>query len=203
MGDLIKRLLTDVPVAKLLTAIEQDPQLWRENTWRQDYVVQLERPISPQQDTEAIMFRWAPENTIESVRDSLAVREHPNFTRFPELYEPLSACLAAAGAIECGRVFIAKLKPGGHVIPHCDYGMYADYFERFHLVLTSDPGNEFFVRDITTGHEERAEMRPGEFFWFNHKQAHWANNRSATSRQHLIIDAVAPAYRRERAQVSA
>lgn len=196
-GELIKLIFKDAPVAALCARLENEPELWRENTWRQDYVVQLERPISPQQDTEAVMFRWAPKNTIESVRDSLDVQVHPNLNQINELHDLLLNCLDAIGAEECGRVFVAKLKPGGKVIPHSDYGMYADHFERFHLVLSSDPGNEFFVQD-TKGNQESVYMKPGEFYWFNHKEVHWATNGSATARAHLIIDAVAPAYRRER-----
>jgi len=196
-GELIRLIATDLPVAALAMRLEAELGLWRENTWRQDYVVELERPVSPQQDTEAVMFRWALDNRIESVRDSLDVVSTPNFYAIPEMQKLLSACLGWAGATECGRVFVAKLKPGGRVVPHQDYGMYADHFERFHLVLTSAPGNQFFVCD-TRGKEEMAEMRPGQFFNFCHKETHWAVNGSKTPRMHLIIDAVAPAFRRER-----
>jgi hypothetical protein len=201
-GDLIKCLAENIAVGPLCERLEAEPDLWRENTWRQDYVVQLERPISPQQDTEAVMFRWAPENTIESVRDSLNVQNHKNIFNIKEVKPLLFECLKAARAIKLGRAFIAKLKPEGVVIPHRDYGMYADHFERFHLVLTSDEGNEFFVQD-SNGKAEAAYMKPGEFFWFNHKQVHWAINKSKTPRMHLIIDAVSPTYRRERAPLSA
>lgn len=199
-GQRIKKLLHDAPVKPLCDRLEAEPDLWKENTWRQDYVVQLERPISPQQDTQAVMFRWAPENTIESVRDSLEVKVHPNLEKIKELHRLLVGCLDRVCAEECGRVFIAKLKPGGKVIPHLDYGMYADHFERFHLVLTSDPGNEFFVQD-SQGHVESVYMKPGEFYWFNHKEIHWAVNNSETPRMHLIIDCVAPEFRRERVAV--
>jgi hypothetical protein len=201
-GELIKLLAKDIPIKTLVESLEADPKLWRENTWRQDYVVQLERPISPQRDTEAVMFRWAPENTIESVRDSLNVVMNKNILAIPDIVPVIEKCIEACGAIELGRVFVAKLKPGGVVIPHQDYGMYADHFERFHLVLTSDVGNEFFVED-TLGHRETAHMNPGEFFWFNHKETHWAVNNSKTPRMHLIMDMVAPKYRRERAAISA
>lgn len=199
-GELIKLILKGLPVAPLVARLEENPQLWKENTWRQDYVVQAERPISPQQDTEAVMFRWAPENTIESVRDSLNVVIHPNLQNIPEVHELILACLDAAEVTEVGRIFVAKLKPGGKVIPHQDYGMYADHFERFHLVLSSEQGNEFYVQD-TTGHRESTHMKPGEFYWFNHKETHWAVNESPVPRMHLIMDAVAPKYRRERVAV--
>ncbi len=196
-GSLIKLVKKSLSIKPLIDRLEQEPSLWKENTWRQDYVVKLDRPISPQQDTEAIMFRWAPENTIESVRDSLNITIHSNLSNIKEVQPLIVECLIACGAVECGRVFIAKLKPGGTVIPHSDYGMYADHFERFHLVLTSEDGNRFFVQD-TNGWCESYYMKPGEFFWFNHKENHWAINQSQKPRMHMIIDCVAPTYRRER-----
>jgi hypothetical protein len=201
-GNLIKLLASDIPTEALLQKLEANPERWKENTWRQDYVVQLERPISPQEDTEAVMFRWAPENTIESVRDSLNVVMNKNAIEIPEIVPTILTCAKACGATEIGRAFVAKLKAGGRVIPHMDYGMYADHFERFHLVLQSDPGNEFSVQD-SQGHQETVSMKPGEFFWFNHKETHWAVNNSKRPRMHLIIDMVAPKYRRERAALSA
>lgn len=197
-GELIKLLAKDLDVSAVSAHLLASPDLWKENTWRQDYVVQYDRPISPQQDTEAVMFRWAPENTIESVRDSLEVRVHPNLHNIKEIQPLIEACLDACRAIEVGRIFVAKLKPGGKVIPHCDYGTYADHFERFHLVLSSSPGNEFFVQNELTGYTESTYMQPGEFYWFNHKEIHWAVNGSDSPRMHLIMDAVAPEYRRER-----
>ena len=196
-GEMIKLLASDAPIEPLVKELEAFPDLWKENTWRQDYTVKLERPVSPQKDTQALMFRWAPENTIESVRDSLEVRNHANIIQFHDILPHICTCADIAGAKELGRAFVAKLKPGGLVIPHQDYGMYADHFERFHLVLTSDPGNRFFVQDHN-GHVESAYMEPGQFFWFNHKCIHWAVNESSTPRMHLIIDMVAPKYRRER-----
>lgn len=199
-GSLIKLIKTDINVKPLIDRIEKESNLWKENTWRQDYVVKLDRPISPQQDTQAIMFRWAPENSIESVRDSLDIQIQKNLFDIQEVQPLIIECLTAVGALECGRVFITKLKPGGKVLPHCDYGMYSDHFERFHLVLTSDIGNRFFVQD-SKGWGESYSMSPGQFFWFNHKEVHWCVNESKSPRMHMIIDCVSPSYRRERATV--
>lgn len=201
-GSLIRLIGFNYPVASLVSRVESEPDLWKQNTWRQDYVVQDERPISPQQDTEALMFRWAPENTIESVRDSLNVVINPNLNNIKEVQPLIMSCLDAVGAVECGRVFITKLKVDGKVLPHFDYGMYSDHFERFHLVLTSDPGNRFYVEDIH-GWQESYSMKPGQLFWFNHKETHWCINKSKTPRMHMIIDCVAPRFRRERARFQA
>lgn len=196
-GHLIKCIGKNMDVSALVARLTDEPQLFNANTWRQDYVVQLDRPVSPQQDTAAVMFRWAPVNTIESVRDSTDILIDQNMEKISEVHRPLICSLKAAGASECGRVFVARLKPGGKVIPHMDYGKYADKFERFHLVLTSDPGNMFHVTDHK-GYKESCYMKPGELYWFNHKEVHWAENESATPRMHLIIDCVAPLFRRDR-----
>jgi hypothetical protein len=200
-GHLIKLVKNNINVKPLCDRVEKEPELWKENTWRQDYVVKLDRPISPQQDTEAIMFRWAPHNTIVSVRDSLDIVNHPNLVLLTEIQPLISECFKAAEATELGRVFITKLKPGGKVLPHSDYGMYSDHFERFHLVLTSDPGNRFYVHQESSGWQESYYMKPGEFFWFNHKEIHWVHNDSKTPRMHIIIDCVSPKYRKERISV--
>jgi hypothetical protein len=193
-GEMIKLLAVGAPVGDLCKHLDCESDLWKENTWRQDYALD---GFSPQRDTEAVMFRWAPENKIESVRDSINVTNHPNLNEIKEIVPFLCACADIAGATELGRAFVAKLKPGGVVDPHQDYGIYADHFERFHLVITSDPGNLFFVQDHK-GQVESVHMRPGEFFWFNHKCTHWAINNSKRARMHLIVDMVAPKYRRER-----
>lgn len=202
MGSLMKLIQSNFNVKPLVEKIEGLPHLWEENTWRQNYKIKTSREIAPQEDTQAIMFRWASQNKIESVRDSLSVENHKNIFDVDEVQPLIAEALENCEATECGRVFIAKLKSGGKILPHMDHGVYADHFERFHLVLTSEEGNKFFVMD-GFGWCESRHMKPGQLFWFNHKETHWAVNESKVPRMHLIIDCVAPKYRRERARVSA
>jgi hypothetical protein len=143
------------------------------------------------------MLRWAAANTFASIRDSLSCETLPFFAHLAEAHPLLERALAKVGATELGRVFIVKLKPGGRVYPHSDVGTYADHFERFHLCLKAGPGFEYSVQH-PTGPVESANMRAGELWWFNHKRTHWAYNGDAEERITIILDCVAPAFKRKR-----
>ena len=93
-----------------------------------------------------------------------------------------------------------------HNLDFKDFNNYYEYSERKKLeevgqfftppkickfiVDCVSPSNTDLIADLTFG--------MGQFFNFCHKETHWAVNGSKTPRMHLIIDAVAPAFRRER-----
>jgi hypothetical protein len=186
----IRRLESDINVAKLVAAIKANPELWKDKTFRQDF------EGTSHADTETIFLRWAPKDTAEEIQNGIISLNFAALSKLEDAEALMKKALKAIGAQSVGRAIIVSLKPGGKILAHADEGKYADTFERFHLCLESE-GSNFFVkqRDGTT---ECCQMKPGELWWFNHKQIHWAYNQSKTPRIHMIIDAVAPLFRRER-----
>lgn len=83
---------------------------------------------------------------------------------------------------------VVRLAPGGAIDPHWDAGGYAAAFSRFHLVMDSEDGNTFHCGT------ESVHMRPGELWWFNHREQHQVFNHSGAWRTHLIIDLAAPDF---------
>ena len=83
---------------------------------------------------------------------------------------------------EVGNVLVVGLTPGGFIPEHVDDGPYAEYFERIHIVLDSEPGNWFKV-DGVTYHPE-----PGNVFQFNHRAPHSVGNPTERTRVHIIMD---------------
>lgn len=132
----------------------------------------------------------------EAFTDLTAVN-YPAYETLKTTWPLIGHVLDRVKAKELGRVLITSLAAGGTIIPHADEGDYADHYERFHIALQSDRGNVFSVEDVI-GCGEYAFMAPGELWWFNHKKRHAVFNGSDTPRIHLVIDAVAPNYRRER-----
>lgn len=176
-----RRLLTDLDVGPMLDALDARPQLWKEITVRQ------EAPGSPHHDTEAIWLRGPREITLDSVFNELQAVDYLSMHELAEAVYPLVApILRQLGSTVLGRVMIVKLKPGGYIDPHEDQGRYAKAYSRFHLVLSSDPGNTF------TCDGESVHMAPGELWWFNHRGQHSVRNDSATDRIHVIFDAQVP-----------
>lgn len=191
MDQNFKQIAIDLDVRPLLSALEAQPHLWSEITARQT------TQGSPHRDTETIFLRWAQELSVETVFTAIPAIDYPAFYNLPEARALIAQLVALIEAKEIGRIIITKLKSGGRIEPHADEGAYADYYERFHVVLSSGKGNLFFVEQ-PGGADEYTEMEQGSAWWFHHKRKHWVVNNSQADRIHLIVDAVAPSFRRER-----
>ena len=185
MNNFIK-IADNIKVSALLDELEGRESLFKAQTFRQEY------EGSAHKDTETIFLRWSKENTPEAIFNSYSAVDQSAINEIPSVKSLIRESLELVRAVQWGRTILVKLFPRGRILPHSDEGKYADCFERFHLVLKSDIGNSFVCGD------EEVQMRPGELWWFNHKLIHSAFNNSRSTRLHLIIDAIAPLYRKER-----
>lgn len=177
------RLAENLNVEPVLGALNARPELWDEITARQDH------PGSPHHDTRCIWARGPRELSIEAVFNDVASTDYPAMhTLAPELYPLMNPVLRTMGVEHLGRVLITTLKPGGAIDPHEDQGLYAKTFSRFHIALSSKPGNVFGCG------AEQVHMKPGELWWFNHRDEHWLRNDSDEERIHIIFDAIAPGF---------
>lgn len=186
-----KLVRSGIDIEPLLSALKAKEQLWQQITVRQTVTG------SPHGDTESIYLRGPREQSVHAVFNHIEAIDYPALRELPEARALNEYLMKVVGATELGRSMIVSLKPGGTVTPHADEGAYADHYERFHIVLTSEIGNEFYVKNDEY-HAEHVHMRPGEIWWFNHKKEHAVINRSDKARWHIITDCVAPSYHKER-----
>lgn len=188
-----KRVARGLDTSALLFALRKHPQSFEQITIRQKY------PGSAHADTRCIYIRGPKEFTFDAIFNQLDAIYNPEL---PDVIminagKLVTQVADAVGAREIGRVMIVELAPGGEVKPHADEGFYADHFERFHIVLSTNQLC-FFQCDYEPDHAEIAHMKEGEAWWFNHKRTHNFINEGDTPRIHLIADMVAPSYRKER-----
>lgn len=188
MGISFERIRGALNTSKLLEEINSQPTLWKDHEERQTF------PGTAHSETETIYLRWANEFSFEAVFKSIEAVDYGALDLLPTAKELILKAIAAAEIKELGRVIITKLSPNGFIDPHTDDGVYADYFERFHIPLQSYDGNYFFVEN-KDAEGEFAYMKPGELWWFNHKKKHWVVNNSDHDRIHLIIDGTSSKYR--------
>ncbi len=182
------KLCSGVNVAQLLLAIhrlQKMSDIWKEDTYLRDY------PQGPFGDTESIILRFPSRTVVETEK---ALQEHlanfdqhenidqPIFKSLPEARKYIFDLMAAINGERLGRVMINKLKPGGIIYPHCDTPVHAEYWDRFHLVLKSQPGSNFRCGD------EWVNMQTGDVWWFNNRLEHEVINNSDDDRIHMIID---------------
>ncbi|RBH43998.1 aspartyl beta-hydroxylase, partial [Pseudomonas sp. MWU13-2860] len=100
----------------------------------------------------------------------------------PEARQHVMALMAATGATRLGRCMLNRIVPGGRIFPHADSPWHASYWDRYHLVIQSTPGNTFRCGDETVW------MREGDVWWFQNAIEHEVINNSDEDRIHLVID---------------
>lgn len=166
-------LLANLDTSEASRELTSNAPLWDAFTTRQT------TQGSPHVDTKCIPLRG-----LLSFPFALGVTR-PR-TQFAPL---LPACMALANRVlaglpvaEVGLVMLAKLRPGGRIIPHPDEGPYAEHFSRYHVVIDAAAGNWFSVAG------QHANPEQGDLFTFNHHLVHSAGNDSERDRIHMILD---------------
>lgn len=190
------KIKSGLQIDPLLDAVMKNSYLWGENTKRQDW------PGSPHKYTQAIYLRWPESQSVEAAFFETEAIDYPAFDILPEARPLVAEIVKAVGGKKLGRVMIVKLESGQSIEKHADEGLVADTYERFHLPLYSLAGNWFFSLN-NNGTGEVVHMNPAELWFFDHKKTHWVENDSFAPRIHLILDIVAPEFRRERHALSA
>jgi len=166
-----------INVQPLKRYLKENSVLWDDNTIRQDF------PNSPHIDTKCIYIRGPIEFTPEEYQGNLYAKDYAAPLALREmLYYMFSDFKHLIPATEIGYVLIVNLLAGGEVFEHTDEGRYAEYYDRYHLVVQSSEGNVFTVNG------EDAIMREGEIWSFNHRVPHSVVNFSTEDRIHIIFD---------------
>ena len=185
-------LAEGLDVEPIRARLEAMPHLWGEITARQEYTG------TAHADTECIYPRGPYKFTPWYYMFDVGAYDYPVMDILADVLVPvLRPLLRDVLNVETlGRVLIVNLKAGGIVKPHIDEGKYADHYARFHVPLT---GNDKCLLEVGG---DQVCMRPGQAWWFDHKQEHSACNLGQTDRWHIIIDAVSPRFPMAKVPVS-
>jgi hypothetical protein len=164
---------------------EKSNAIWKSDTYLRDY------PQGPFGDCESIILRFPPRSVFETEEElkkhQLTFDQHECvdqevFKMLPEARPLIFGVMAFAQGERLGRVIINKIKPGGKIYPHADTAAHAEYYDRFHVVLKSQPGVIFRAG------EEEIYMPIGSAWWFDNSQEHEVINNSCDDRIHMVID---------------
>jgi orotate phosphoribosyltransferase len=169
-----RQIKSGIDVEPLLDEIRANEGAWLQNTSRQD-------KVSAQRDTNTIFLRTAAKRWDVETRENQEVRSTIMSKAFPKAVAFMeSFAEEMGGSLE--RSTIVRLKPHSIVERHIDAGSYYFLRDRFHLVLFSAQGS------VLASGDEEVRMWPGELWWFDNKQHHWAKNDGAEWRIHYIFD---------------
>ncbi|MBJ9659862.1 aspartyl/asparaginyl beta-hydroxylase domain-containing protein [Burkholderia gladioli] len=176
-------------VVPLLNALYRKPELWLADDFLRKF------PQGPFGETDTVYLRFQDHVPVETEADLELYQQNrlaghdlhecpwrPEIDALPEARAHIMALVTALGATRLGRCMINRVKAGGRIFPHADSHWHASYWDRYHLVLQSEPGNVFRCG------EEQVWMRQGEIWWFQNAIEHEVTNNSADDRIHLIMD---------------
>lgn len=179
------QIANGVDVLPLNLAIKRLAHLWKEDTYLRDY------PQGPFGEIESIILRFPPRSVFETEEElakaQVTIDQHecvdqPVYKILAEARPLIMQLMARVGGERLGRCIINKIGPGGRIFPHADTAAHAEYYDRFHIVLQSQPGVVFRAGD------EQVYMGTGEVWWFQNSEVHEVINNSADDRIHLVID---------------
>lgn len=183
------KIAEGVQTRQLLNAIYRKPHLWKADDFLRKF------PQGPFGETDTIYLRFQDHVPVETDEDLKAYTENrlaghdlhecpwrAEVNDLPEARAHIMALMGATGATRLGRCMLNRIVPGGRIFPHADSKWHAEYWDRYHLVLQSAPGNTFRCGDETIW------MREGEIWWFQNAIEHEVINNSADDRIHLVMD---------------
>lgn len=173
-------------------SLEENKELWKINTHRQDTTTAL-------RNTESIMLRQISiskvmeklgdnfKNTTGQCNQLMDLEDSLIFTKydiFQESIKILDNMFKELGAteIDYGRIFFSKFKSKSNIDEHTDKGKYFSYYDRFHFVIETPKECIFHI-------QEDIHLETGGFYWVNNHVSHWLINDGLTDRINLIVDA--------------
>lgn len=184
-----QKIADGLNVTQLLNALYRKPDLFKSDDFLRKF------PQGPFGETDTVYLRFQEKVPVENEEDLKAYTENrlaghdlhecpwrPEINELPEARSHIMALMQSMGGTRLGRCMINRIVPGGVIFPHADSKWHATYWDRFHIVLQSNPGNVFRCGDETVW------MRQGEAWWFQNLIEHEVINNSDSDRIHLIVD---------------
>lgn len=192
------KIAENANIGPLLQAVYCQPELWNQ------YKVRTtdEGPLSVHKPIDDIVLRYNPyvkgEDYLDKICSSIYCVDYPAWHKLPEAQSLILGLMNVVRGYVLGRCMISRVAPGQTIPLHSDRIGPAEeafpdrpppalYYERYHIVLQSAMGTQFFCGG-DEGREEEIYMAPGEVWWFDNQQKHLVENNSALDRIHLICD---------------
>jgi hypothetical protein len=170
------RLAENMDIVPLVCALNASPDLWNQHTLRTEHKGTAHSQVND------IWLRFNEVSDELTVFDDKECINYPAIYQLPEAQKFIFWLMARVKGERVGRCLITELSPGKTIKPHVDMGAPAEYYERYHVVLSGHKGSVFRAGD------EQVTMLTGEVWWFDNQQEHEVINNSADDRVHMIVD---------------
>lgn len=173
------RRLGKVDIAALRAAVLAVP----EDTWDAENAGKPNR-FSALDATRHMVFRF-----VSDPRDWRRSYDRPLWAAWRPLVEPVIAAAVAPygyAKVAVPRIMLARMAPGGRILPHRDQNPSAKWPHKVHVPLLTNPRVTFYIDRV--GYQ----LPEGEAAEVNNMAEHAVENAGTTDRVHLIFECYDP-----------
>lgn len=174
------KLASGINVLPILHSIQRQHDLWNKEDLRTHY------PNSPHLSADDIWLRFNDKefwkDDPEKVMNDCECVNYPAWNLIPQCHSVVFDLMRTVEGKRLGRVVATRLAPGKAIEPHADGGIYAVYYDRYHIFLQNLPGSNFRAGDDVIC------PQVGDVYWFNRLASHEVVNHSKDDRITLIVD---------------
>lgn len=157
------------------------PELW-ENSRDFRKVPRYGGQLSPHRDSHDIWVRHqnyenlgaydTPEG-CESIMKPEVSEWYPEAKKLPAAMDMAAQVCMRLGAIQLGGSYVIKIEAGKKVHPHSDWSWHSTYYNKYMVILKTQPG-------VVFGWERSGNLIPevGDLWNFENDTSHWVHNDS-------------------------
>ena len=173
-------LVTGIDVRPYMAQILANPELWDGRDFRK--IQRYGGQLSPHRESQDIWVRHQNyaalgEYDTDAGRESImqpAVSEwYPESIKLPAAMQMAAGVCMHLGAIQLGGSYVIKIGPGKKVYPHSDFSWHSTYYNKYMVILKTQPG-------VVFGWERSGNLLPetGDLWNFENDTNHWVYNDS-------------------------
>lgn len=168
-------------VQPYMAQILAHPELW-ENPRDFRKIPRYGGQLSPHRESQDIWVRhqnyealgaYDTEEGRESIMKSAISEWYPEALKLPAAMDMAANVCMCLGAIQLGGSYVIRIPAGKKVYPHSDWSWHSTYYNKYMVILKTQPG-------VTFGWERSGTLIPetGDLWNFENDTNHWVYNDS-------------------------
>ena len=172
---------TGIDVRPYMAQLNAHPELWDSGRDIRK-IPRYGGQLSPHRDSQDIWVRHQNYEALEACDKDASTNGfmkpsvsewYPESEKLPAAIDMAAGVCAHLGAIQLGGSYVIKIPAGKKVHPHSDISWHSTYYNKYMVILQTQPG-------VVFGWERSGNLIPeeGDLWNFENETSHWVNNDS-------------------------
>lgn len=171
---------TGFDVRPYMAQLRANPDLWDGRDFRK--IPRYDGQLSPHRESQDIWVRHQNYENLgeydtdagrKSIMESAVSEWYPEALKLPAAMNMAAHVCMCLGAIQLGGSYVIRIGSGKKVYPHSDFSWHSTYYNKYMVILKTQPG-------VVFGWERSGNLIPetGDLWNFENDKTHWVYNDS-------------------------